>query len=269
MASDIARYDWGMRYFTSDTHFGHPLVSVLRGYLNNGRLRAEYAQIRAEQGDEKAHEWIKSYVKENQTSFKAISDVEAHENAAIEGINATVGRDDELWLLGDISFRCTVAHTLDCLRRINCRHLHMIIGNHDRNFRLRFNDALYEDVFETIDDYREIGMELPVLGDADGSAAVQNTVQNTVQNVGLSHFPRLAAMIDGHGVWPDDLAKFADDAPTTESWLIYGHTHQPTPDGTDSLCVNIGMDAWDMKPVSETQIVEWLTAANRKAAQTN
>ena len=145
----------------------------------------------------------------------------------------------------------------------------MIIGNHDRNFRLRFNDALYEDVFETIDDYREIGMELPVLGDADGSAAVQNTVQNTVQNVGLSHFPRLAAMIDGHGVWPDDLAKFADDAPTTKSWLIYGHTHQPTPDGTDSLCVNIGMDAWDMKPVSETQIVEWLTAANRKAAQTN
>lgn len=30
---------------------------------------------------------------------------------------------------------------------------------------------------------------------------------------GLSHFPRLAAMIDGHGVWPDDLAKFADEAP--------------------------------------------------------
>ena len=31
-----------MRYFTSDTHFGHPLVTALRGFLNNGRLRAEY-----------------------------------------------------------------------------------------------------------------------------------------------------------------------------------------------------------------------------------
>lgn len=30
-----------MRYFTSDTHFGHPLVTALRGFLNNGRLRAE------------------------------------------------------------------------------------------------------------------------------------------------------------------------------------------------------------------------------------
>ena len=64
--------------------------------------------------------------------------------------------DDELWILGDLSYRCTVEHTLDCLRRINCRHLHLIIGNHDRNFRLRSNDALYEDVFETIDDYCEI-----------------------------------------------------------------------------------------------------------------
>ena len=70
-----------------------------------------------------------------------------------------------------ISYCCTVEHTLDCLRRINCRHLHLIIGNHDRNFRLRSNDALYENVFETIDDYREIDMELPVLdgtGKADG-----------------------------------------------------------------------------------------------------
>lgn len=243
----------GMRYFTSDTHFGHPLVSALRGYLDNGRLRAEYAQIRAERGDETAHEWIKTYVRENKTSFKAISDVAAHENAVIDGINATVGPDDELWILGDVSFRCTVEHTLECLRRIECRHLHMVIGNHDRNFRLRFNDALYEDVFETIDDYREIEMELPVSDGKPGETAAQM--------VGLSHFPRLAAMIDGHGVWPDDLAKFADDAPTTEGWLIYGHTHQSTPDGTDALCVNVGLDAWDMRPVSEDRIVEWFTGA--------
>ena len=139
-----------MRYFTSDTHFGHPLVTALRGFLNNGRLRTEYRDVWQAQGRAAAHAWIKQYVRDNQTSFKAICDITRHENTIIGNINETVGRDDELWILGDLSYRCTVEHTLDCLRRINCRHLHLIIGNHDRNFRLRSNDALYENVFETI-----------------------------------------------------------------------------------------------------------------------
>ena len=119
-----------MRYFTSDTHFGHPLVTALRGFLNNGRLRTEYRDVWQAQGRAAAHAWIKQYVRDNQTSFKAICDITRHENTIIGNINETVGRDDELWILGDLSYRCTVEHTLDCLRRINCRHLHLIIGNH-------------------------------------------------------------------------------------------------------------------------------------------
>ena len=111
-----------MRYFTSDTHFGHPLVTALRGFLNNGRLRTEYRDVWQAQGRAAAHAWIKQYVRDNQTSFKAICDITRHENTIIGNINETVGRDDELWILGDLSYRCTVEHTLDCLRRINCRH---------------------------------------------------------------------------------------------------------------------------------------------------
>lgn len=180
-----------MRYFTSDTHFGHPLVTALRGFLNNGRLRTEYRDVWQAQGRAAAHAWIKQYVRDNQTSFKAICDITRHENTIIGNINETIGRDDELWILGDLSYRCTVEHTLDCLRRINCRHLHLIIGNHDRNFRLRSNDALYEDVFETIDDYREIDMELPVL---DGSG--KPTAATARQTIGMSHFPRLSALAE-------------------------------------------------------------------------
>lgn len=44
-----------MRYFTSDTHFGHPLVTALRGFLNNGRLRAEYLDIWQTQTRAAAH----------------------------------------------------------------------------------------------------------------------------------------------------------------------------------------------------------------------
>ncbi len=174
-----------MRYFTSDTHFGHPLVTALRGFLNNGRLRAEYLDIWQTQTRAAAHAWIKQYVHDNQTSFKAICDIARHENTIIDNINEIVGHDDELWILGDLSYRCTVEHTLGCLRRINCQHLHLIIGNHDRNFRLRFNDMLYEDVFETIDDYCEIDMELPVL---DESGKI--TVATTQQSIAMSHFPQ-------------------------------------------------------------------------------
>ena len=53
--------------------------------------------------------------------------------------------------------------------------------------------------------------------------------------------------------------KFADVAPTTEGWLLYGHTHQGIPDDTDPLSVNVGLDAWDFKPVSEQQILAWFT----------
>ena len=200
-----------MRYFTSDTHFGHPLVTALRGFLNNGRLRAEYLDIWQTQTRAAAHAWIKQYVHDNQTSFKAICDIARHENTIIDNINEIVGHDDELWILGDLSYRCTVEHTLECLRRINCQHLHLIIGNHDRNFRLRSNDALYGDVFETIDDYREIDMELPVL---DESGKI--TVAATQQSIAMSHFPRLSALAEEHGDWPSNWNEFADMAPTTD-----------------------------------------------------
>ena len=202
-----------------------------------------------------AHAWIKQHVHDNQTSFKAICDIARHENTIIDNINEIVVHDDELWILGDLSYRCTVEHTLECLRRINCQHLHLIIGNHDRNFRLRFNDMLYENVFETIDDYCEIDMELPVL---DESGKI--TVATTQQSIAMSHFPRLSALAEEHGDWPSNWNEFADMAPTTEGWLLYGHTHQDVPDGTDPRSVNVGLDAWDFKPVSEQQILAWLAS---------
>ena len=61
-------------------------------------------------------------------------------------------------------------------------------------------------------------------------------------------------------VQPSNWNEFADMAPTTEGWLLYGHTHQDVPDGTDPRSVNVGLDAWDFKPVSEQQILAWLAS---------
>ena len=118
--------------------------------------------------------------------FKAICD---HPHAMRTPSSATSTRPSGVMTsYGFSAISPTVApskHTLDCLRRINCRHLHLIIGNHDRNFRLRSNDALYEDVFETIDDYREIDMELPVL---DGSG--KPTAATARQTIGIEPLPQ-------------------------------------------------------------------------------
>jgi len=36
-----------MKYFTTDTHFGHPLVTVLRGFTTFDPTRSSYEEITA------------------------------------------------------------------------------------------------------------------------------------------------------------------------------------------------------------------------------
>mgnify|MGYP000042163758 FL=1 len=90
--------------------------------------------------------------------------------------------------------------------------------------------------------------------------ALKAPVPTTQQSIAMSHFPRLSALAEEHGDWPSNWNEFADMAPTTEGWLLYGHTHQDVPDGTDPRSVNVGLDAWDFKPVSEQQILAWLAS---------
>lgn len=35
-----------MRYFTTDTHFGHPLVTVLRGFTTFDPTHSRYEEVR-------------------------------------------------------------------------------------------------------------------------------------------------------------------------------------------------------------------------------
>lgn len=66
-----------------------------------------------------------------------------HDTHMIDQINAVVGRSDKLWVLGDVSWRAIDQE----LQRINCRDVHLIWGNHDRqNFGRHFKTA--EDVTE-------------------------------------------------------------------------------------------------------------------------
>lgn len=85
-----------MIYFTSDTHFGHANVIKLAG-----------------------------------RPWRTIEQMDA---ALVAGINARVRMRDELWILGDFSYRLGGDEALAIRQSINCRRVHLVPGNHDRNW---------------------------------------------------------------------------------------------------------------------------------------
>jgi calcineurin-like phosphoesterase family protein len=81
-------------HFTSDLHWGHKLMTNLRGFG---------------EGEEACR---------------------TMDQTIVDAINATVEPKDDLWILGDISFRGKTA-TVDLLDQIQCENLHLVVGNHD------------------------------------------------------------------------------------------------------------------------------------------
>lgn len=121
-----------MKYFTTDTHFGHPLVSVLRGFTTFDPGHTQYDALLSSQGRKAAEDWAKGVVlDDSRLNFRKAADTDAHDEAIVANINRIVGEDDELWILGDIGYRTSVRHLKSCLRQLRCRHLHAVIGNHD------------------------------------------------------------------------------------------------------------------------------------------
>lgn len=75
--------------------------------------------------------------------------VEQMNNVLIENINETVGERDELWVLGDFAFKIDMQQVRELRKRIKCRHLHLVKGNHDKDYS-------QETVFETVQDYKQL-----------------------------------------------------------------------------------------------------------------
>lgn len=205
-----------MKYFTTDTHFGHPLVSVLRGFTTFDPGHTQYDALLSSQGRKAAEDWAKGVVlDDSRLNFRKAADTDAHDEAIVANINRIVGEDDELWILGDIGYRTSVRHLKSCLRQLRCRHLHAVIGNHDDWW---LDDAPARDLFESIEPNSTA--ELTGLGIGRPQAT---------ETVNLSHFPYREDLAYG---WPDDAVRFRDQAlPFDGHRLLYGHTHQLSPEG--------------------------------------
>ena len=177
-------------YFTSDIHFGH--TGVL-----------EFAN-------------------------RPFRSIEEHADAMIENINATVGKNDRLYILGDFTMRFNSEDVQPYLNAIVCKNRWLIRGNHDQAGILCKPGAFVE-----VCDYKEIRI--------------------AGRKCCLSHYPfldwNLAPIHNGV-----DLA--------TSSYMLHGHIHSKR----DSLNrqnasqgiwrYDVGMDANNYHPVSFEEIDE-------------
>lgn len=101
-----------MIYFTSDTHFGH------RRIIEHCKRPFDHIHIM--------------------------------DQVILDRINETVGTDDTLYILGDFTFRGGIPS--EYRYRINCKDVHLILGNHDKR-------SLYDadkHGFNTVQEVKEI-----------------------------------------------------------------------------------------------------------------
>ena len=79
-------------------------------------------------------------------------DVEQMNEGLIKNINETVMTNDELWILGDFAFKVNMAVAKQFRDQINCKTVHMITGNHDK-------DYTRDHIFQSVQHYKELKTE--------------------------------------------------------------------------------------------------------------
>ena len=129
-----------MDWFTADLHLGHG--NILK-YCRRDSFLTE-AEIRAiEDGNQKLRVSKES--------------LDRHDAALIDEINKVVERQDTLRIVGDFCFgrkhdKPAVARKIafHYAQRINCRHVHLVLGNHDKKLRGQPLGDTFERVYEKI-----------------------------------------------------------------------------------------------------------------------
>lgn len=119
----------GKVWITSDTHFSHK--NLVRGVTN----------WRTQDGDIPI------------SATRDFATIEEMNDRLVNGINNSVGQDDTLIMLGDVSFG-GFDNIEIFLNRLVCKNIHLILGNHDHHI-----DSNREDIqskFLSVNHYLEV-----------------------------------------------------------------------------------------------------------------
>lgn len=148
---------------------------------------------------------------------RGYSNVEEMNKEQVARFNAIVQPEDECWILGDLALG-SLEIASEYLRQLNGR-IHVVIGNHDTDTRIRF--------------YKSLGWDCQ-----DAARIKYNKI-----TFYLSHFPTICANLESETLHQ-----------TTVN--LYGHTHQNTKFYQDNpYMYYVGVDAHNGYPISIEQII--------------
>lgn len=158
-------------------------------------------------------------------AHRPFPDAEAMGAAIVRALNERVGRDDTLWVLGDVCMgRDKPRSCASLLSRLSCRDVRLVRGNHDPHDR----EALLAAGFSQVEDLVEIGL-------------------GGKQRAVLCHYPLLSWSRMRHG-----------------SWMLHGHIHSEGMAHNEGeraagmARYDVGVDANGFAPVSADELGAFL-----------
>lgn len=168
--------------------------------------------------------------------------VEEMNEALIANWNSVVQQDDIVYCLGDFSLAFRPVETIT--RRLNGTKL-LVPGNHDfcHSYNKKSRDP--EKRATWIQKYEEYGWT--VLPEQTEIAVVVD--ERGLYNFKLCHMPGA----DDNNPFDDKYERWRPIL-GEDDWLLCGHIHEKWK--TKGQMINVGVDVWDMKPVSIREIAD-------------
>ncbi|BBO99495.1 metallophosphoesterase family protein [Sulfuriferula nivalis] len=191
------------------------------------------------------HANILKYEDRRDESGNKFASIEAMDAHLVDRWNATVSADDAVYCIGDFAFKSQILR--DILPFLNGTKI-LVTGNHDPFFKRVVNGQMAE--------AKVLALEL-------GFSELHFQHEIEIEGIGLvqlSHFPYLPPSLEG---LQDYELRYMNIRPKIgkESLLLHGHVHSDWKIRQDSgqpRMLNVGVDVWDMKPISEAEIVEFV-----------
>lgn len=157
---------------------------------------------------------------------RPFSSVEEHNEVILDNLNTLVKPEDTLFHLGDFSFG---DHEI-FRKRIRCRNIIMIIGNHDPKFSNGEPKGFFKSLFPECHRILDVNIYFG----------------NTYHMV-LCHYAMRVWNRSHHG-----------------AFHLYGHSHGTLPDDPNSLSFDVGVDCHEYKPISMSTVVEVMSRKSWK-----
>jgi len=186
-------------------------------------------------------------------SFKLSKESIGNMNEAlIKNINDLVNEEDTLWHLGDFAFVNSYKQAMDIRKRINCKDIRFIWGNHDSRPKLNpqdGNDPIFSKfydstvVFQTPEgtyDYEEVSYN------RDIKHYIGKLKRNQYTTWYFNHY--------FNAIWYDS---------HKNCMHCFGHSHGVANKWKEDYmpnakCCDVGVDCWDYKPILLDDLSEFL-----------